>query len=77
MAEKVVVYGSGCKRCQQLRSNAQEAADQRGLGIEVGYSTDMGEIAAKGILSLPALEVDGIVTISGRVPDVAEIAELL
>jgi small redox-active disulfide protein 2 len=77
MAEKVVVYGSGCKRCQQLKANAERAVADKGLGISVDYVTDMGEIATKGFMAMPVLEVDGKAVVSGRVPDATEIAALL
>ena len=77
MAEKVVVYGSGCKRCQQLKANAEKAVAEKGLGVAVDYVTDMGEIAAKGFMAMPVLEIDGKAVVSGRVPDVAEITTLL
>ena len=75
MAEKDVVYGSGCKRGQQLK--AEKAVAEKGLGVKVDYVTDMGEIATKGFMSMPVLEIDGKAVVSGRVPDAAEISMLL
>ena len=39
--------------------------------------TDPGEIVSYGVMSTPALVVDGHVLVSGRVPSVAEVRDLI
>lgn len=65
MMKKVTVYGTGCKKCQALHRSALEAAE--GRDVQVEYVTDMARIAAAGIMSMPALAVDGEVVSSGKV----------
>lgn len=74
---EITVYGTGCKKCRELHSNALEAADELREHTRVSYVTDPVAIAQRGILSLPALEVDGRVVSTGRVPTVAQVRELL
>ena len=62
--KKVTVYGTGCKKCRQLHENALAAQLP---DAEVDYVTDMAQIAAAGVMSMPALAVDGEVVSSGRV----------
>ena len=73
--KKVTVYGTGCKKCQPLHRSALEAAE--GRDVQVDYVTDMAQIAAAGIMSMPALAVDGEVVSSGRVLSADEVAALL
>ncbi|MGN0072657.1 MAG: thioredoxin family protein [Coriobacteriales bacterium] len=69
---KVEVMGTGCKKCHQLYENACEAL---GAG-SVEYVTDMARIAQAGVMSLPALLVDGRVVSSGKVLKPVDIATL-
>jgi small redox-active disulfide protein 2 len=79
MAEKrsITVYGTGCKKCEQLHTTALEAASKMNVPIEVNYVTDIVEISAKGIMSTPALAIDGQVVSMGKVLDVNTITTLL
>lgn len=69
---RVKLLGPGCKSCHILHENAVAA-----LGAEnVDYVTDMAEIAATGIMSFPALMVDGKVVSTGKVLSPEEISAL-
>lgn len=69
----VKVMGTGCKKCHQLHENALEAASLIDKAIKVEYVTDLAEIAAAGVMSTPALIIDGKVVSAGKVLSVAEI----
>ncbi|MFW5873606.1 MAG: thioredoxin family protein [Bacillota bacterium] len=74
---KVTIYGPGCKNCVSLADNAKKALDEEGIEAEIVKVEDMAEIAQAGIMSTPALGIDGDVKVRGKVPTVAEIKELL
>jgi small redox-active disulfide protein 2 len=74
---KIEVLGPGCKNCESLEKATKEALGQLGVDADVDKITDYGEIAAYGVMSTPALAIDGEVVSSGRVPSVGEITELL
>jgi small redox-active disulfide protein 2 len=69
--------GSGCKKCENLESNAKEAISELGLEAEVIKVTDFGEIASFGVAKTPALVVDEKVIVSGRVAETSEIKDLI
>lgn len=73
----VKVMGTGCKNCRQLHENALEAAGRVGKPVKVEYVTDIAEIAAAGVMSTPALLVDGKVASAGKVLSAEEIEGLL
>ena len=52
---KLSIYGKGCKKCDQLTANAQEAAEALGLSVEIEKVTDMNAIIDKGVMLTPAL----------------------
>ena len=74
---KVEVLGSGCARCNQLEANTRAALDQLGIDATIGHVTDFAQIAAYGVMSTPALAIDGKVVSAGQVLTVAQAAELL
>ena len=73
----IKILGSGCKNCHALMENTKEAVKEMGLGIEVGYVTDMQEITKYGVMSMPALVVNEKVASMGKVLKAAEVEELL
>ncbi|MGN0867049.1 MAG: nitrophenyl compound nitroreductase subunit ArsF family protein [Oligosphaeraceae bacterium] len=74
---KVKVYGTGCAKCGALYDNVRTALDFAGVDTEIEKVADLQEIARAGILSTPALEIDGRVLFSGKVPTFQEILEVL
>jgi small redox-active disulfide protein 2 len=74
---KIQILGTGCAKCQKLAHNAEQAATELGLPYEIEKVSDPMAIAAMGVMRTPALAVDGILKLSGRVPDAAEIKPLL
>lgn len=73
----IKVLGSGCKNCHALLESTKEAVKAMGLGIEVGYVTDMQEITKYGVMSMPALVVNEKVASMGKALKAAEVEKLL
>ena len=66
---KVEVLGPGCKRCDQLYENAQNAVaelDDPGQ-IEVVKIGDINYFAKMGVFMTPGLVIDGEVVSTGKV----------
>ncbi len=76
-ALSVKVLGSGCANCRALLSNTKEALTRRGTEIEPEYITDMETVMSYGVMSMPALVVNGRVVSSGKVLKKEEIMKLL
>lgn len=73
----VLILGGGCAKCYELEGAVRQALAELGLQDEVGHVTDFTQIAAYGVMSTPALVVDGKVLSAGRVLSPAEAAELI
>jgi small redox-active disulfide protein 2 len=73
----VKILGPGCKNCQNLEERLRRALRDVGVDAEVDKVTDYGEIADYGVMKTPALVIDGEVVVSGRVPTVSELHDLL
>lgn len=74
---QVEVLGTGCKKCQQLEANARAAIAALNLEAEVFHITDPIEIAKRGVMSTPALTLNGKVVSKGKVLSSEEIQPLL
>jgi len=75
--ESVKVLGSGCAKCNQLEVNVRKALEQLGMDTTIEHVTDFSQIAAYGVMSTPALVVDGKVVAYGKVVKVEEAVKIL
>ena len=73
----VFVLGGGCAKCNELEASVRAALAELGRQEEVGHVTDFAQIAALGVMTTPALLVDGKVLSSGRVLNKEEAKALL
>ena len=55
----------------------QEAARQSGLPVKIEKVEDLREIMRYGVMSTPALAIDGVVKSTGRVLPAADVLALL
>lgn len=65
--KKVQVLGGGCSKCIILAEEVTKAAEELGIEIELEKVTDFKQIMGFGIMTTPALVVDGKVMFSGKV----------
>jgi len=74
---RIQVIGPGCARCRELVKRTESAARQIDEGLAVEKVTDMADMMKFAIMTTPALAIDGVVKVVGRVPTEAEIVTLL
>ncbi len=74
---KIQVLGTGCTKCKQLTANAERAVVELGLAATVEKVEDLREIMAFGVMTTPALAVDGVVKAAGKVLSPEAVKELL
>ena len=74
---KIEILGTGCPKCKKLEENARKALDETGKKAEVVKVTDINKIIDYGVISTPALVIDGDVKASGRILDIDEIKKWL
>jgi small redox-active disulfide protein 2 len=75
--KKIQVLGTGCPKCKKLAETAEAAAKELGMDYELEKVTDIAKIMSYGVMMTPALVVDGVVKVAGKVPSVAEVKGLL
>ncbi|MEG1999919.1 MAG: thioredoxin family protein [Evtepia sp.] len=73
----VKVLGSGCAKCNQLEAATKEALTALAMDTTIDHVSDFKQIAAYGVMTTPALVVDGKVVSFGKVLKKEEVMTLL
>lgn len=71
------ILGSGCPKCNKLAENTEAAAKHLGIPYRIEKITEITKIMTFGVMSTPALVVDGTVKFSGKIPTPDEIERIL
>lgn len=74
---RIKILGSGCAKCNQLEAATKAALEQLGMNAAIDHVTDFSQIAAYGVMSTPALVVDGKVVSYGKVLKTEEVIKIL
>ncbi len=75
--KKLQILGTGCPKCKKLYELVVQVVNETATQAEVIKVEDINEILAFGVMMTPALAVDGVVKIAGRVPRIEEIKDLI
>jgi small redox-active disulfide protein 2 len=75
--KKIEVLGTGCAKCKKLEELTREAAGEIGLDCQIEKVDDIQKIMTYGVMMTPALVIDGVVKLSGKVPSVNELKAIL
>jgi small redox-active disulfide protein 2 len=73
----VKILGSGCAKCNQLEAATREALKLLGMDTTIDHVTDFSQIATYGVMTTPALVVDGKVVSYGKVLRTEEVVKIL
>lgn len=77
MTIDIKVLGPGCRNCVTLDQVTHDAVAELGLDAVIEKVEDYAQIASYNIMSTPGLVVNGQVVLSGRVPTVRGVKEIL
>ncbi len=75
--KKIQILGMGCAKCNRLEENARAAIKDLGNEYEVEKVNDIEKIMSLGVMTTPALAVDGKVVSAGVLLTPDEIKEFL
>ena len=74
---KIEILGIGCPKCKELEENTKKALEKLSKKAEVVKVTEIDKIVEYGIMSTPAIVIDGEVKCYGKVASIEEIKEML
>jgi small redox-active disulfide protein 2 len=74
---EIKILGTGCPKCKSLERLTREAVTETGIEAEISKVEDIMDIMNYGVVSTPALVIDGKVVLYGRLPSSTEIKTFL
>ena len=74
---EIKVLGTGCAKCKSLEKVTRKAVDELNIDATVTKVEDIQKIMEYAVMRTPALVIDEKVVLSGQLPKVAEIKELI
>lgn len=77
MTKVIKILGTGCPKCQSMTGVVKEVVSENQIDASIEKVEDIMEIMKFNVMSTPALVVDGVITIKGRVPSKDEVLALL
>jgi small redox-active disulfide protein 2 len=73
---KIEVLGTGCTKCKALEENVKKAVADAGIFAQIEKVEDIEKIMAYGVMSTPALVINGEVKSTGKLLNSEEIKAL-
>lgn len=73
----IKVLGAGCANCNKLEQMVFDVLAELNADANVTHVTDFKEIMSYGVMSTPALVIDGQVKLSGLVPSKAKLTQII
>jgi small redox-active disulfide protein 2 len=74
---RIEVLGTGCPKCMSLEQNVKKALAELAMHADVEKVTDIQQIIQRGVMSTPALVIDGKVVLQGKSPSVDQLKQLI
>lgn len=75
--KKIQILGTGCPKCKLLLANAEAAVKSAGIEAQIEKVEKIVDMMKFGVMSTPALVVDGAVKSAGKVLNPDEIRRYL
>lgn len=74
---EIKVFGPGCPKCAEAMEIVSAVVQECGIEANIEKISDFKEMMAHGVMSTPAVAIDGKVVCTGHVPAKAELMQWL
>lgn len=74
---KIKILGTGCSKCKSLTTVVQDVVSENKIDAVIEKVEDIMEIMKFNVMTTPALVINDVITIKGRIPSKDEVLELL
>ncbi|MCE5210789.1 MAG: thioredoxin family protein [Deltaproteobacteria bacterium] len=74
---KIEILGMGCATCNKLEDTVHQAVKETAIDAQIDHITDIKKIMAYGVMTTPALVIDGKVAAAGKLPSLADIKKMI
>jgi small redox-active disulfide protein 2 len=72
---KVEVLGIGCPKCRKTEELILQTIKKLGVSAEIVHVTDLNEIINRGVMMTPAVMIDGVKVMEGKLPTEAQVRQ--
>lgn len=77
MSKVIKILGTGCPKCQTMTGIVKDVVSEHNIDATIEKVEDIMEIMKYNVMTTPALVIDDVITIKGRVPSKDEVLALL
>jgi len=74
---KIEVLGPGCAKCKATYDVVKRVVEENGINAQIIKVESMEDILNSGIMTTPAVKVNGELVVRGYVPSASEMKKLL
>ncbi|OPY88123.1 MAG: hypothetical protein A4E71_00662 [Smithella sp. PtaU1.Bin162] len=74
---KIEILGVGCAKCHKLEELVRAVVGDTGVSAEIIKVEDIKKIMGYGVMTTPALVIDGEVRIAGKMPTTDQVKSWL
>jgi small redox-active disulfide protein 2 len=74
---EIKILGTGCAKCKTAQAVVEKVVAESGLNATITKVEDIVEIMKYNVMFTPAIVVDEIVRIKGRIPSEKEVKQIL
>jgi small redox-active disulfide protein 2 len=74
---EIKILGTGCPKCKTLEKVTREAVAESGIDATIDKVEDIVKIMEYRLMHTPGLVINGKVVLSGHVPTVNQVKEIL
>jgi small redox-active disulfide protein 2 len=77
MTKVIKILGTGCPKCQTMTNLVKDVVSENNIDASIEKVEDIMEIMKFNVMTTPALVIDDVITIKGRIPSKDEVLDLL
>ena len=77
MSKVIKILGTGCQKCKSMTSIVEEVLNENSIDATVEKVEDIIEIMKFDVMTTPALVINDVVILKGRIPSKEEALTLL
>lgn len=74
---EIKILGTGCTKCKTTQAVVEKVVAESGVQATINKVEDIMDIMKYNIISTPAVVVDEVIKIKGRVPSEEEVRQAL
>lgn len=74
---EIKVLGTGCAKCKSLEAVTKQAVEELNLRASIEKVEDIQKIMEYGIMRTPGLVINGKVVLSGQLPKINELKDII